>query len=312
MKIAILDALTLGGCDLESLSKWGELTLYPTTSKEERLAHSQEQTILITNKVVLDEEILSQLPDLKLICISATGMNNVDLAYAKKRGIAVKNVAGYSTSGVAQHTLLLVLALLGKLPYYHQYTQKGAWMESPIFTHLDEEMHELEGKKWGIIGMGAIGQRVAKLATAFGAIPSYHSTSGANTHQPYPALTLEAILEESDILTIHAPLNEKTRHLLNESRLKRVKKGAILINVGRGGIVDEEALSRLMLERNLWVGLDVLESEPMQKNHPLQNPALKERLIITPHIAWGYKESRERLIKGVEQNIQEALREGLL
>lgn len=312
MNIAILDALTLGECDLSPLKKLGNLTIYPTTAPNERLKHAQGQEILITNKVILDEAILSKLGALKLICISATGMNNVDLAYAKKRGIVVKNVAGYSTSGVAQHTLMLVLALLGKLPYYHRYTQEGRWQESAIFTHLDEEMSELEGKRWGIIGMGAIGQRVARLASAFGAVVSYYSTSGQNHQATYPRLSLEEILESSDILTIHAPLNENTHRLLDESRLKKLKKGAILINVGRGGIVDEEALARVMVERDLWVGLDVLEQEPMQKPHPLDAPALQSRLILTPHLAWGYKESRERLLQGVIKNIEESLQAGLL
>lgn len=306
-KIAILDALTLGECDLDAIRSFGELQIYNTTKPSERLLHASEHEIIITNKVLLDRDILSQLPDLRLICISATGMNNVDLEYATERGISVKNVAGYSTSSVAQHTLTLALSMLGNLAYYSHYTASGAWQKSEVFTHLERDLVELDRKRWGIIGMGAIGQRTAQLASAFGADVCYYSTSGINNIQSYSRIDLDMLLQTCDIISIHAPLNPQTANLIGESELMMISDSAILINVGRGGIIDEEALAKVMHEKPLRVALDVLEHEPIRENHPLLDKTLSPRLIITPHIAWGYKESRKRLIDGIAKNIAEFL-----
>lgn len=303
MRIVFLDALTLGECDLAPIARLGELVSYPYTSRAQCLERCEDADVLITNKVVLDKEILTQLPKLRLICIAATGMNNVDLEAAKALNIRVKNVVGYSTESVVQHTMMLVLGLLGKISYYDSYVKSGAYTKSPIFVHLAHNLGDIEGKKWGIIGMGNIGRRVASIAMSMGASVSYYSTSGKNA-QPYPSGSLETLLKESDIVSIHAPLNPSTQGLIGARELQLLKPKAILVNVGRGGIVDERALGEELKRREIYAGLDVFEAEPMSVENPLLCPKIPpERLLLTPHVAWAYAKSRQRLIEGIAQNI---------
>lgn len=308
--IVFLDALSLGENNLrESLQSIGNYTEYPTTSPNETLNRCKGANIVLTNKVVLNKEILTALKDtLKLVCITATGTNNVDLQTAKDLGIEVKNVAGYSTKSVAQHTLMMALALSAKLPFYDSYCKSGTYAKSPIFTNLSTPLELLDNKKWGIIGLGTIGLEVARLAGAFGAKISYYSTSGKNQNPNYPCIALESLLKESDVISIHAPLNPSTQNLLSKSNLSLIKEGGILINVGRGGIVNELELAEEMQKRKIYAGFDVFSQEPMVENHPFLNPKIADQFILTPHNAWGYETSKEILIKGVIDNIQNFLK----
>lgn len=307
MKIVILDSLTLGEVDLKQFEDFGDLSIYSYTTKEEILPRCQDAEVIITCKVPFDAQTLSSLPSLKLIALTSTGTNIIDLLKAKELGIEVRNVAGYSTFAVAQHTLMFVLALLAKLPFYDEYCKSSQWCTSPVFTHVIEGCEEIEGKEWGIIGFGSIGKQTAKLAQALGANVSYTSTSGSNQDRSFPQKSLNELLSTSDIITIHAPLNPQTYHLLSSSNLSLLKNNAILVNVGRGGIIDEDALTQRMLESEIRFGSDVLECEPLKPNHPLLNPALSSRLLLTPHTAWAYKQTRERLMKSVYMNVKNFL-----
>ena len=307
-QIVILDTETLGGdLDLSPLEQFGDVTGYKTTSLNETLGRIENAHIVISNKVVLSEEILQQCSRLELICIAATGMNNVDLKAAQKLGIAVKNVAGYSTQSVVQHTFAMLFYLLEHMKYYDAVVQEGLWSMSGLFTDVSRPFHEITGKKWGIIGLGAIGQEVAKIATAFGAHISYYSTSGQNTEQPYLNQPLDLLLSTSDIISIHAPLNDRTYSLINETNLPLLKEKAILLNLGRGGIINETDLAYELNRREVYAGLDVLEKEPVDTDSRLMHLTHKERLLITPHIAWTSIEARKKLLEGIISNIKSFL-----
>lgn len=309
MKIVCLDASTLGSdVDLSVFERFGEFKSYDKTANEQTILRLKDADIVITNKVIIDKDVMDAT-NLKLICISATGMNNVDLDYAKAKNIVVKNVAGYSTNSVAQHTFACLLALLNRIKFYDDYVQGGEWVKSDIFTNLDRSIGEISGKNFGVIGLGEIGRSVARIAAAFGANVSYYSTSGANDNGEFKRLNLDELLKSCDIVSVHAPLNEKTRNLISYKELNLMKEGAVLMNFGRGGIVDETALAKAIDERNLMACIDVLESEPMRENHPLLNIKNKENLIITPHVAWASKEAREKLINLIVKNIENFIKE---
>ena len=305
MKIVLLDAQTLGDdLDLSVLEPFGDVTVYQTTSYDETYERIKDAQIVITNKVVIDANLLELTPKLKLICIAATGMNNIDLEAARANDVVVKNVAGYSTKSVVQHTFAMALYLLEKMAYYDQTVKSGTWTASGLFTDVSQPFYEIAGKKWGIIGLGTIGQEVANVATAFGAEVSYYSTSGKNLKHGYPHKSLEFILKDSDIISIHAPLNEDTYELINEMNLSYIKEDAILLNLGRGGIIDETDLSYELDRKRFYAGLDVLEKEPLQSTNRLNEIKHKERLLITPHIAWASIEARQKLLKGIVKNIE--------
>ena len=313
LTIVNLDAKTLGGADLSELNKHGNYIEYQTTTYSQTIERAKEAHIILTNKVVLDKHILENLPNLKLICVTATGTNIIDIDYATSRGILLKNVAGYSTLSVAQHTLTLALDFLSQVHYYDNYVKSSAWCKSDIFTHLGIGRAGLAGKKWGIIGFGAIGQRVAHLAKAFDAEVFYTSTSGKNDSKSATKLELDELLSKCDIISIHAPLNPATKNLIDSSKLALLKKGAILLNLGRGGIVNEEAIANALKKgADFYFGTDVLEIEPMSENHPFldsafsehnTNSALSHRLLITPHIAWAYGDSLKELVRLSIQNV---------
>ena len=308
MKIVVLDAQTLGSdLDIGPLNERGETTIYQTTHTEETAARISEADIVITNKVLLTPEIMDAAPNLKLICIAATGTNNVDLDYAASKGIVVRNVAGYSTGSVVQHTFAMALYLLERLDYYARSVKDGSWSRSGIFTDVSRPFYEIAGKRWGIIGLGAIGREVARVAEAFGAEIRYHSTSGKNLDQPYPHMELDALLQTCDILSIHAPLNDKTMDLINSRNLHYIKEDALLLNLGRGGIINESDLAAEIDSRRFYAGLDVLAKEPITEDHPLMQLQHPERVLITPHIAWTSIEAREKLFEGILQNIQSFL-----
>ena len=305
MKLVLLDAKTLGtDLDISALQRFGELVSYETTSKDETAERIQDANILITNKVIIDASLMDQAKNLKLICITATGMNNVDLDYAAEKNIAVKNVAGYSTQSVVQHTFAMALYLIEKMAYYDHVVKSATWTKSSLFTDVSQPFYEISGKKWGIIGLGSIGQEVAKVATAFGAEVSYYSTSGKNVDQPYQEQTLDALLSTCDIISIHSPLNENTQNLISASNLGLLKKGAVLLNLGRGSIVNEADLAVELDKREIYAGLDVLAPEPIEKDNPLMHIKNKNRLLITPHIAWASIEARQKLLEGIVENIE--------
>lgn len=309
MKIVFLDATTMGNdIDLELFQQFGIIEVFETTTVSERVEHISDAKIILTNKVVIDKEVMDACPNLGLICITATGTNNVDLAYAKEKGIVVKNVAGYSTASVAQTTMMLVLNLLGQCGYYNQFVKSGQWTKTSIFTHLDRSFWEIKGKRWGIVGLGTIGKEVAKIASAFGANVVYFSTSGTNNDSNYERVSLEVMMQTCDVISIHAPLNDKTKNLIAKEQFNQMKKSAILVNVGRGGIINEDDLREVIDTKEIYVGLDVLAVEPMIEHHPLLHVKHPERLIITPHIAWGSIEARRELMRQVGENIKEYLR----
>ena len=307
--IVFLDAETLGNVSgYFKLTKLGNLTVYQTTQHDHRIDRIRGKEIIITNKVIIDRELIDASPSLKLVCVAATGMNNVDLDYALQKGITVKNVSGYSTESVVQLTFSLLFYLYNHIRYYDEYTKSGAYFRNPVFTHFEKSFSELSGKRFGIIGLGTIGKRIAETATVFGAKVYYHSTTGRNLINPYPHITLPELLSTSDIISIHCPLTSDTRNLLGYERLKLMKKTALLLNAGRGGIINEADLARALDEGLIaGAGLDVLEEEPPGPDNPLFSLRHPERIIITPHIAWASTESRERLMKGIINNINEYL-----
>jgi len=300
MKIVFLDALTLGDVDFERFKKFGEVEIYQTTPEDKTLKRVKDADIVVTNKVVIDKEIMDN-SNIKFIQIAATGMNNVDLEYAKKKGILVKNVAGYSTNSVVQQTFALVLGLLNKVCYFDEYTREK-YPKSEIFTHI-QDWFEINGKRWGIIGLGTIGKEVAKVARAFGAEVVYYSTSGKNNSDEYKRVDLEELMKTSDIISIHAPLNENTKDLIKEKELLMMKEGAVIVNLGRGGIISENDLAKVLESKNILVGLDVFEKEPINEDNLLLK--FKEKTLLSPHIAWTSIEARNKLMDGIYKNIEE-------
>jgi len=304
MKIVLLDALTFGETNLSAFDALGKVTVYQTTSSEQTQERIKDMDVVVTNKVLITDTHMQNTSTLKLICVAATGMNNVDLESAKHQNIEVKNVAGYSTDSVIQHTFSMLFYLMGHSRYYDEYVKNGTYAKSPIFTDVSKPFFEIKGKKWGVIGLGSIGRGVANIAKAFGAEVSYFSTSGKNSTKDFLQENLDEILKSCDIITIHAPLNEKTNNLLDYKELLTCKDGAIILNLGRGGIINEDAVAKIIDEKNLYFGLDVLTKEPMRENHPLLGVKNKENLYITPHIAWASVEARDSLIASTIENIK--------
>ncbi|WP_320035722.1 D-2-hydroxyacid dehydrogenase [Halarcobacter sp.] len=306
MKIVFLDRKTLGqDINLDKFNTLGQVQIYETTLPTQTLTRVKDADIVITNKVVIDKEIMEN-SNIKLICISATGTNNVDLEYAKDKGIQVKNVAGYSTASVAQVTISLVLHFMQKLNSYIKYVENKEWENSDIFTYIDVPFYELKNKKWGIIGLGTIGTKVAQIAESFDCDVDYYSTSGKNNNTKYNQMNLEELMKESDIISIHSPLNDTTYNMINKTYLDMMKEDAILINVGRGGIINEADLAnKINSNKSLYCGIDVLEKEPIEKSNPLNKVKNKDRIIVTPHIGWGSVESRNKLVELVFDNVKE-------
>lgn len=306
MKIAILDAKTFGrDIDLSSFSKFGDVKIYQTTSSEKRLKRIKDRDIIITNKVIIDKYLIDNAPTLTLICVAATGTNNIDLDYAREKGIAVTNVAGYSTQSVVQHTFAMLFYLLEHANYYDKYSKSGQYARNNIFTHIGRPFWEIYGKRWGIIGLGAIGKEVGKIAKSFGCDVVYYSTTGKHINKDFKKVELDELLNTSDIVSIHAPLNERTKNLVTYNKFKILKPSAILLNLGRGGIVNEGDLAKALKENLIaGAGLDVLEKEPIELDNPLLSIKDKGKLFITPHIAWASIEARERLIDEVILNIE--------
>ena len=303
-KIVFLDEYSIAGRDLEKITSQGEYIAYENTAKEQVVERLKGATIAITNKVVIDGDAMRQLPDLKLICIAATGMNNVDLETAKELGIEVKNAVGYSTISVAETTLTSALALARNVVYFNEYFHDGRYAKADRAFCYDRHTFQISGKKWGIVGMGNIGREVARLASAFGCEVRYFSTSGVKREEQYPAMELDELLKWSDIVSVHSPLNERTRGLIGSNELQLMKPSALIINVARGGIIDEAALAEA-LDKG-WVAaaaLDVFSVEPLRES-PLYNIKDKYRLLASPHNAWSAAEAIDRLIDCVAENIR--------
>ncbi|MCF2642403.1 MAG: D-2-hydroxyacid dehydrogenase [Lachnospiraceae bacterium] len=298
MKIVFLDAMSLGSdLDLSGFDALGEVVKYDYSTKEETAERVRDAEVIVVNKVEMCEETLKDAANLKLICVTATGTNNLDKDYLDQRGIAWRNVTGYSTESVAQHTFALLFYLLEHLPYYDNYVKSGKYINDKSFTHFSNIFHELHGMTWGIIGLGAIGRRVADLAKAFGCHVIYYSASGRKPQEGYEQVDFTTLLKTSDIVSIHAPLTEATMGLMDKEAFAKMKKTAILLNVGRGPIIVEEDLKEALDNGEIAAaGLDVLSVEPMTEDNPLLEVKEKDRLVITPHIAWASVEARTHLM----------------
>ena len=306
MKLVVLERNNAGkDIDVSCFEKFGEVKYYPNTVAENTAERVKDADIIMANKAPLNETTLKNAPNVKLICLLATGFDNVDLAYCKNRGIKVTNVVNYCTSTVAQHTLLLALALSEKLAFYDDYVKSGAYSAQDRFSNFDRAFYDLEGKTWGIVGMGSIGRRVAALAQAFGCRVIFYSASGKSTCTDYQRVEFETLLREADILSLHCPLSDRTRGLINKEAFAQMKDNAILVNVARGPVVDTQALYEALVTNQIaGAGLDVLEREPMAKDNPLAQIKDSTKLIITPHMAWASVESRTHLVEEVVKNIE--------
>ena len=305
MKIVFLDAATMGDTSFEPIARLGELVCYDSSSPDQALERVQDCDVLIVNKVKVTPQLIDAAKNLKLICESATGVNNIDLEYAAAKGIPVRNAVGYSTTTVVQATFMHILTLVSKAPYFDDCVKSGKYSQMGMFTDVSKNWWELNGKTIGIVGMGNIGSRVAKVAEAFGMNVCYFSTSGTSHNKEYPSVSLEELLKNSDIVSIHAPLNERTADLIGEKELKLMKPSAYLINMGRGAIVDEEALATAVDNGTIaGAGIDVFVTEPIPENHPYLLMAHPERMSLAPHVAWASMEARQRLISIMADNIK--------
>ena len=307
MKIVFLDVKTIGeDIDLSAFDALGEVVKYPFSTAEETLERTKDADVIVLNKVEINEASIGNAEKLKLVCVTATGTNNLDKEYLAKREIEWRNVAGYSTESVAQHTFALLFYLLEKLRYYDEYVKKECYIGDVTFTHFANVFHEIAGMTWGIVGLGNIGRRVADIAKCFGCKVVYYSTSGRNNNSDYERVSLEELLAMSDIVSVHAPLDENTRNLFDKHAFAQMKETAIFINVGRGPIVVEQDLvDALNAGQIAAAGLDVLSLEPMSESNPLRSIKDSNKLIITPHIAWASVEARTRLMKTICEQIKE-------
>lgn len=309
MKIVFLDAKTIGDdLDLSGFEELGEVVKYDFSPDEEILERVRDADVIVTNKANISEKTVSGAEKLKVVCVTATGTNNLDKPYLEKRGIIWHNVAGYSTESVAQHTFAMLFYLLEKLRYYDDYVKEERYVNDKIFTHFEKTFWQISGKTWGIAGLGEIGRRVAQIAEAFGCRVIYYSTSGKNHNRTYEEVDFDTLLAQSDILSVHAPLNEETKGLFNEAAFEKMKPEAIFLNLGRGPIVNEGDLAGALSQGKIaGAGLDVLSAEPMARDNPLRLIKDSEKLLITPHIAWAGLEARTRLMEIVLQQIKESL-----
>lgn len=305
MKIVFLDASTLGDTPMDEIISLGEYVAYPVSTREEALQRVGDCEVLIINKVKVDDELMAAAPKLRLICEAATGVNNIDLAAAERRGIVVRNVAGYSTDSVVQATFAHLLSLVGNSPYLDDWVKSGRYSSGRIFTEVSHPFVELAGKTMGIIGMGAIGTKVASVAAAFGMRVVYYSTSGTNHCTEYPSVSLGQLLSEADVVSVHAPLNERTNGLVGAAELRMMKPSAVLLNLGRGGIVDESALAEAVDDGVIaGAALDVYVREPLPADSPLLHLKHPERFRFSPHTAWASREALRRLVSKVAENIR--------
>lgn len=306
MKIVQLDRETIGNdINTKLLENLGEYVCYNSDTFENTKELIKDADIIVFNKSKMNEEMLKDAPNVKMLAITATGFDNIDLEYCKSRGIVAANVRAYSTASVAQHTFALALYLLEKISYYDDYVKSGKYSSQSGFCNFDAKYNELEGMTWGIIGMGHIGKKVAAIAKAFGCKVIFYSASGESNCKDYERVEFEEFLKCSDIVSLHCPLSDRTRGIMNMDAFKKMKDSALLINVARGPIVNEIDLAKA-LEENIigGAGLDVLGIEPMAKDNPLSRIKDSTKLIITPHMAWASVEARQRCFDEVYKNIE--------
>lgn len=305
MKIVFLDSISMGDVSLEEIASLGEFTSYPSSTAQQARERVKDADVVLLNKVVVDQTFLDAAPRLKLVCEAGTGINNIDVELCKKRGVVVRNVAGYSTDSVAQTAWMHILNLAGHAFHYQEFVSSGQYSKNPVHVDYRHPFVELAGKTLGIVGMGAIGQKVAAIARAFGMEVIYFSTSGTGHCKDYPCVSLDELLERSDVISIHAPYNERTAGLVGYEQLRKMKPTAYLVNTGRGGIAVEEDLARA-LDEGLIAGaaLDVYVKEPLPAESPLMHLVHPERLLFTPHIAWYSREARARLAHEMAENIK--------
>lgn len=305
MNIVFLDEYTLGGTDLAAIRQLGNYIGYASTRPEQVIERSKDAEVIIVNKVIIGRKEMEQLPKLRLICVAATGVNNIDLDAAKEYNISVRNAVGYSTHTVAEATLGSILALQRQVIYYDRYVKSGAYSASGEWVNFDRPTHRLWGKNWGIIGMGNIGREVARLATAFGCNVAYASTSGAIRKEEYEQKDLDSLLAWADVISVHCPLNEHTKGLIGERELALMKPSSLIVNVARGGIVTEEAVAHA-LDNGVIAGaaFDVYPTEPMPADSPLLHIEDKDKLLLSPHNAWSAVESIENLVECIATNIK--------
>ena len=305
LRIVFLDAATMGDISFAPIEALGDFIRYDNSTPQEASERVKDCEVMIINKILVTPELIDAAPNLRLICESATGVNNIDMAYAASKGIPVRNAVGYSTTTVAQATFMHILSLLGEGPYYDECVKSGRYSAMNMFTDPAKNWEELDGKTIGIIGMGNIGSRVAKIAQAFGMNVCYFSTSGTGHCKDYPCLPLDDLLKQSDIISIHAPLNERTNGLIGAEQIAQMKPTSIIVNMGRGGIVDEQALAdAISQERIAGAALDVFMKEPVPADTPLLHTRHPERLRLAPHAAWASIQARERLVQQIADNIQ--------
>ena len=308
MKITFLDEYTLGGADLSAIRALGDYTGHHFTKPDEVIKRAKDAEVLIVNKVVIGEKEMAALPSLRLICVAATGVNNIDLEAAKRRGISVRNAVGYSTHTVAEATLGSILTLQRQVCYYDRYVKSGAYSASGEWVNFDRPTHRLWGKNWGIIGMGNIGREVARLAEAFGCNIAYTSTSGVARQESYPHKTLSELLAWADVVSVHCPLNDTTRGLIDTEEIAQMKPTALIVNVARGGIVVEEAVAKALDEGVIaGAAFDVYPTEPMPATSPLLHVKDPDKLLLSPHNAWSAVESIEGLVECIATNIKNYL-----
>ena len=305
MKIVFLDAATMGDVSFEPFEQLGEFVSYATSTPTEARERVKDADVVMINKVIVNQELIDAAPSLKLICVAATGVNNIDVDYAASKGIPVRNVAGYSTDSVAQSTFMHILSLAGGAPYFDNSVKTGSYSRSGMFTDPNWNWWELAGKTIGIIGLGNIGKKVAQIAEAFGMKVCYYSTSGTGHCKDYPCLTLEELLKVSDVVSVHAPLNERTLNLLGAKEFAMMKPTAIIVNAGRGAIIVEADLADAVDNGVIaGAGIDVFVQEPIPEDHPYLKMKHPERMRLTPHVAWASVEARRRLVSMMADNVR--------
>lgn len=305
MKIVFLDAISMGDASLAEIAALGEFVCFPSSTPEEARARIQDADVVILNKVVVNQAFLDAAPRLKLVCEAGTGINNIDVPLCEARGVAVRNVASYSTDSVAQTAWMHILNLAGRAFHYQSFVTSGAYSRNPVHVDYAHPFTELSGKTLGIVGMGAIGQKVAAIGKAFGMEVIYYSTSGTGHCTDYPCVDLPALLARADVVSIHAPYNARTAGLIGYEQLRQMKPTAFLVNTGRGGIAVEEDLARALDEGCIaGAALDVYVREPLPQDSPLLHLQHPERLLLSPHIAWYSHEARARLAHEMAENIR--------
>lgn len=305
MKIVFLDAATMGDVSFEPFERLGEFVSYPTSTPEQARERVADADVVMINKVLVNKDLIDAASALKLVCVAATGVNNIDVEYAASKGIPVRNVAGYSTDSVAQSTFMHILSLAGGAPYFDESVKSGSYSRSGMFTDPNWNWTELAGKTIGIIGMGNIGRKVAAIAQAFGMEVCYYSTSGTAHCKDYPCLTLEELLKVSDIVSVHAPLNERTLNLLGAREFAMMKPTAYVVNAGRGAIIVEKDLADAVDNGVIaGAGIDVFVQEPIPEDHPYLKMKHPERMRLAPHVAWASVEARKRLVAMMADNVR--------